>query len=268
MRVKSLLILVFASIVAMAPVHHAAAESVAPERVAITDAGLTLQAYVLKPAGSGPFPVVVAMSDCGGLTGNGNVLRASYQDWAQRFNAAGFAVLFPDGLGSRDLNAKCGAPNPKMRPSREGAADIAAVRQWLTQQDWVVPGRLTLVGWGEGGSAVLWAVRPQVRPGSGPDFRSAVALYPVCQRLARLGWSSRVPMLVLTGSKRDVAATKACQQMVDNAKGRSALAQFSVYPDQADVVGSAEDAAVNSSVVRSLVALGNDSKRVIDWLKR
>jgi dienelactone hydrolase len=100
------------------------------------------------------------------------------------------------------------------------------------------------------------------------DFRSAVVLYPSCAQLSRLGWSSRVPTLVLAGSKKDPGATKACQQMVDNAKGRSALAQLGVYPEQTGVVGSADKSASNSSAVRSLVAWTEGPKRVIDWLKR
>jgi dienelactone hydrolase len=65
---------------------------------------------------------------------------------------------------------------------------------------------------------------------AGPDFRSAVALYPGCRRLSASEWSARVPTLVLVGSADDWAPASACQHMVNSARGRSAQAQIVVYP--------------------------------------
>jgi len=45
---------------------------------------------------------------------------------------------------------------------------------------------------------VLWAVRPQLSSrGTEPDFRSAIAFYPDCRISSGLGWSTRVPTLLL-----------------------------------------------------------------------
>ena len=83
--------------------------------------------------------------------------------------------------------------------------------------------------WGK--RAALWAVRPQLGSlGTGPDFRSAIAFYPDCRLSAGLGWSTRVPTLLLIGANDDVSSPPACRQMIDGARGRSALTRIVVYP--------------------------------------
>ena len=64
----------------------------------------------------------------------------------------------------------------------------------------------------------------------GPDFRSAVALYPGCRRLSNAAWSARVPTLILIGRADDQASAAICQQMVAGARGRSARVEIHVYP--------------------------------------
>ena len=114
---------------------------------------------------------------------------------------------------------------------RERVADIMASRQWLVQQPWAARDRISLMGWANGASALLWAVRPQLSSRNvEPDFRSAIAFYPDCRISSGLGWSARVPTLLLIGAKDDVSSPPACRQMVDGARGRSALARIVVYP--------------------------------------
>jgi dienelactone hydrolase len=154
-----------------------------------------------------------------------------YQKWAELLNKAGFAVLFPDSYGSRNLGPQCRVRERAVHASRERVADITAARRWLAEQPWVKQDRISLLGWSNGGNGLLWAVRPQmaIRDG-GPDFHTAVALYPDCRRNSRLAWSTRVPTLVLIGSADDWSSARECQQMIDVAKGRSALARVIVYP--------------------------------------
>ena len=89
-----------------------------------------------------------------------------------------------------------------MLARRERVADIKASRQWLLQQPWAARDRISLMGWANGASAVLWAVRPQLSSRSiEPDFRSAIAFYPDCRISSGLGWSTRVPTLLLIGAQ-------------------------------------------------------------------
>jgi dienelactone hydrolase len=208
-----------------------ATQSVAAEHVDIPDGNLTLQAMLYRPATPGPFPAVVALHDCGGLNQRPAALTQLYGAWGQHLVARGFAVLFPDSFGSRGLGPQCRVRQSKVRASRERVADADAARRWLQAQTFVRPDHISLLGWANGGTATLWAVRPNlVLHNGGADFRSAVALYPGCRRLRLTAWSARVPTLILTGGADDWTLASTCQQMVAGARGRSARVDIVVYP--------------------------------------
>jgi len=227
MRPKS--VIAFLTLVAVAAPVLAA--PVAPREVEIAEGGLTLRAQLFKPDGDGPFPTVIALHACGGLAGRSEPVLPRYRDWAEQLLKDGKAVLLPDSFASRGLGPQCRVNERKVRARRERVEDIAAARQWLTQQKWVAQDRVSLIGWAHGASALLWAVRPQLTTRSvAPDFRSAVAFYPDCRISAGLGWSARVPTLLLIGGKDDVSSPPACRAMVDGARGRSALTRIVVYP--------------------------------------
>src|SRR3984885_12953101 len=208
-----------------------AAPLAAPQQVEIPSSGGTLHAQLFKPDGSGPFPTVIALHGCGGLNGQSDRIEPRYRDWAEQLLKDGNAVLLPDSYGSRELGPQCRVKERRVLARRERVADIMASRQWLAQQPWVSQDRVSLIGWANGASALLWAVRPQLAPRKAePDFRAAVAFYPDCRISSGLGWSARVPTLLLIGASDDVSSPPACRQMVDGARGRSALARIVVYP--------------------------------------
>ena len=278
MRLKS--VIAFLTLFAVAyPV--LAATAVAPREVDIPEGALTLRAQLFKPAGEGPFPTVIALHGCGGLAGRSEPVLPRYRDWAEQLLEGGKAVLLPDSFGSRGLGPQCRTKERKVRARRERVRDIAAARQWLMQQRWVAHDRISLIGWAHGASALLWAVRPQLRwRGVEPDFRSAIAFYPDCRISAGLGWSARVPTLLLIGAKDDVSSPPACRQMIEGARGRSALARIVVYPgayhdfDRPNlpvraVVGNA-DAALpeRGHLGGNPAARANSQKLVAEWLAR
>jgi dienelactone hydrolase len=208
------------------------AAAAAPELVEIPEGSIRLKSYLYRPAGDGPFPAVVALHGCAGLAGRSGPVASRYRDWGERLAAAGFVVLFPDSFGSRGLPSQCSVRERSVRTARERVADAVATRRWLQNQKWVVANRVSLLGWQNGGGAALWTVRRRARTAaeSGPDFRSAVALYPGCRTLRQTEWSARVPTLVLVGAADDWGPASACEQMVASARGRSAQAQIVVYP--------------------------------------
>jgi dienelactone hydrolase len=209
----------------------AAAPLAAPHEVEIAEGSTTLRAQLFKPEGDGPFPTVIALHGCGGLAGRSEPVLPRYRDWAEQFVKEGKAVLLPDSYSSRGLGPQCRVKERKVSARRERVEDIVAAREWLMRQPWVAHDRISLIGWAGGASALLWAVRPQLSArGAEPDFRSAVAFYPDCRISAVLGWSARVPTLLLIGGKDDVSSPPACRQMVDGARGRSALTRIVVYP--------------------------------------
>jgi dienelactone hydrolase len=257
-----------------------AAQPATPQQVEIPLNSGTLHAQLFRPDGPGPFPTVIALHGCGGLNGVSDQIQPRYRDWAEQLLKAGNAVLLPDSYGSRELGPQCTVKERRVLARRERVADIMAARQWLLQQPWVSHDRISLIGWAHGASAVLWAVRPQLAARkTEPDFRAAVAFYPDCRISAGLGWSARVPTLVLIGASDDVSSPADCRKMVDGARGRSALARIVVYPgayhdfDRANFPLHA--IAVTDASVPERGHLGGDpdaradsQKRVAQWLAR
>jgi dienelactone hydrolase len=253
----------------------------APHQVDISAATGTLHAQLYKPEGDGPFPTVIALHGCGGLGGHSEAVLPRYRDWAEQLLKSGHAVLLPDSYGSRELGPQCRVRERQVLARRERVSDIAASRQWLLQQPWAARDRISLIGWANGASALLWAVRPQYAShGAEPDFRSAIAFYPDCRISSGLGWSARVPTLLLIGAKDDVSSPQACRQMVDGARGRSALTRIEIYPaaphdfDRANLplhaISGSSDAAVpeHGHIGTDAEARADSQKRVAEWLAR
>ena len=258
-----------------------AAPLAVPHQVEIPSGNAVLRAQLYKPEGDGPFPVVIALHGCGGLAGHSEPVQPRYRDWAEDLLKEGKAVLFPDSYGSRELGPQCRVKDRRIYARRERVADILAARQWLMQQPWAAHDRISLLGWANGASALLWAVRPQLSSRHvAPDFRSAVAFYPDCRISSGLGWSARVPTLVLIGAKDDVSSPPACRQMVEGAHGRSAQARIVVYPgayhdfDLANLplraIGPNADAGdpEKGHVGTDTEARADSQKRVAEWLAR
>jgi dienelactone hydrolase len=252
----------------------------APHQVDIPSSNGILHAQLYKPDGDGPFPTVIALHGCGGLAGHSEPVQPRYRDWAEQLLKAGKAVLLPDSYGSRELGPQCRVKERRVSARRERVADILASRQWLVQQPWAAHDRISLLGWANGASALLWAVRPQ-SPSRNvePDFRSAIAFYPDCRISSGLGWSARVPTLLLIGAKDDVSSPPACRQMVDGARGRSALARIVVYPgayhdfDRANfplhaIAGTDATSPERGHLGTDADARADSQRRVTEWLAR
>lgn len=251
-----------------------------PMQVELPAGSLKLHAQLYKPGGSGPFPAVIALHGCGGLAAGQEPVAPRYRDWAEDLVKAGYAVLLPDSFGSREVGPQCREKDRKVHARRERVADVAAAHKWLTAQSWVARERISLIGWAHGASTVLWAVRPQLAVGGKePDFRSAIAFYPECRISSRTGWSARVPTLLLIGANDDVAAPSQCRQMVDGARGRTALTRIIVYPDAPHDFDRAElplraldghDPALpeHGHIGSDAEARADAQKRVAGWLAR
>jgi dienelactone hydrolase len=252
-----------------------------PEPVEFRDEDIALKAVVYRPEGAGPFPAVVAMHDCAGLTNASGAVASKYREWAQLLVRDGFVVLFPESYGSRGLGNQCTVRNRPIRPDRERVADANASRRWLGQQSDVRADHISLLGWSNGGSSVLWTVRPQHKTDDKPDFRSAVALYPGCRRLDSTAWSARVPTLILIGAADDVTPPQDCEHMVAGAKGRSARISMMVYsgafhdfdhPNRPPQVRTGYTVSADGSgrihTGTNTAARADSLKRVPQWLAR
>lgn len=168
--------------------------------------GLTLTAKLYRPAGSGPFPAIVALHGCGGPW------QPRDDDWGHRLAGAGFLVVFPDSFGSRDLGSQCRIRERTIRP-RQRAEDAFATAEWLATRSDVNSNRIGLLGWSNGGSTVLSAARRGRGP-KGVEFRQAVAFYPGCRVYAEAGnYRTRMPVTILHGLADNWTLAEPCKAL-------------------------------------------------------
>jgi dienelactone hydrolase len=253
----------------------------AVEPIELNDLGGGLRGVAFKPEGAGPFPSVVALHGCGGLLNRAGKIVPRFADWGNRLAGAGIGAVFPDSFSWRGIGSQCAVRERKVRSSRERVTDAKAAQHWLQLQAWAKADRISLIGWASGANTALWTVRRAAARGAGTDFRSAVAFYPGCGKLRSVAWSARVPTLILLGRADDWAPPGPCEQMVAEARGRSARAALVVYPgayhefDRPDypvrvVSGLAHsaDGSGRAHVGTNPAARDDSIRRVRAWLTR
>jgi dienelactone hydrolase len=185
-------------------------------------------AYLRRPAGNGPFPAIVALHGCGGLFTRKGEIQSREQDWAQRLNAAGYAVLLVDSFTARGMSEICTVKERAIHP-RDRAGDAAAAAQWLAAQPFIDRLRMALLGWSNGGSTVLWAMREGFMSGDA-DFKVAIAFYPGCRVFAqRSEWRPRSPLSILIGGADDWTEPGPCRELATR-EGVSVVASISMDP--------------------------------------
>jgi dienelactone hydrolase len=193
-----------------------------------------LRGILFKPEGPGPFPAVIALHGCGGLGSNGK-LGARHADWAERLKAEGMLVLFPDSFGSRGLASQCLVADRTVRPSKERVSDTYAARAFLMDRSDVQKDRVSLLGWSNGASTVLWSISSDKKPKDDrPDFHAAVSFYPGCRLVAqaaeRRDFELRLPLLLLIGEADTWTPAAPCRQLVKTATDAGRPAAIVSYP--------------------------------------
>jgi dienelactone hydrolase len=192
--------------------------------------GVELHGALYRPAGAGPFPAVVALHGCGGLYDRNGALNARHADWGERLAAQGFLVLLPDSFGSRGVGSQCSTTSREIRPGRERVADAFAAKAYLQGRPDVKAQAVSLLGWSNGGSTVLYTVASAAHDAADkPPFARAVAFYPGCRVPAERGWRDRVPLQILVGGADDWTGAEACQGLVSAAQARGEPVEIKVY---------------------------------------
>lgn len=197
----------------LVPGHVGAARADALVQVAPHRAGLRpgrcgppLLGYLARPAGPGPFPAVVELHGCGGMSAHDVALAAMLRSW-------GYVALVLDSLGGANT---CQHPGGALGE----AFDAYASLRYLSGRAFVDRRRIAVLGKSMGGVAVLQIVERGLMEQLFPEhFRAAVAYYPQCRYASGI---MIVPTLILVGDRDDWAPAQACRAMLARRAGKGA----------------------------------------------
>ncbi len=176
--------------------------------------------YLSKPDGAGPFPAVVHLHGCTGLT------ERMRRDTAGRMANWGYVSLFVDSFATRGLADDC------VTPPADRHADAMGALSYLATLPFIDPQRIALVGHAQGGAAALQVAseRPY-RLFDMPDglsYRAVVAFYPRCNAARQ---TLALPTLILIGELDAWSPIKLCEWWMQRRDGRGAPVKLVVYPE-------------------------------------
>jgi dienelactone hydrolase len=197
--------------------------------------GEEVQAYIVKPAGNGPHPVIIYLHDCGGLPpevkasefgAQGNSPETSREAfWTSHLLSWGYAVVLVDSYGSRGTKDTC--VDPTFDAAR--VADTYGALAYVAKQPWADPERIGLLGFQTGdvwripapADAIAFVVGPQ-------RFKAAVAFVysPLCGLKSRMA----APTLIINGITAPDAAQR-CPRVTAQQSEGGAPAEERVAPN-------------------------------------
>ncbi len=196
-----------------------------------------IDGYLFRPTGPGPAPAVVFLHGCSGLiSGITHRIVSREVEWARHLNAQGYVVLMVDSLTPRGSGEICSQSGFKLWLYMKRPADAYGALAFLQAQPFVARDHIGVIGWSNGGGAVLFAVgkRSLGRPAAlaAPDFRAAVAFYPGSCDAHRLGsdWTTAIPLLILQGEKDVWTPAGPCKALAEQAAALGGSAEFHAYP--------------------------------------
>lgn len=204
----------------------------APQRV---------EGRLVRPDGSGPFPALVLLHGCHGVS-------PQVYAWARWLADRGYVAFVVDSYGPRKEPADCkDDPSPNATPNTARFDDAIGALRYLQGQSFVIPERVASFGWSQGGQFAMSVIngptleRARARGVALPPvgFAAAVAMYPGgCQDYAKELVVR--PLLLLIGGSDDWTPPRYCREMAANVRGRGADVTLVEYPGAYhyfDVVG-------------------------------
>jgi dienelactone hydrolase len=210
------------------------------------DGATRLTGYLFRPAGRGPHPAIVMLhgrsgsySSPSGGTYTAEALTMRHRMWGNFWAERGYLALHVDSFGPRGYPQ--GFPRhsysdrpPEVNEQRVRPLDAYGALDYLRSRSDVIPDRVGVQGWSNGGMAVLSAMS-QDSPGlarAAPQtgFRAALAFYPSCRVQERQGsYRPYAPLLVLAASNDDEVSPALCQRFAVAAQARGAPVDFVIY---------------------------------------
>jgi len=200
-----------------------------------------------KPAGAGPFPAVVLVHSCGGVS------RPHIRERMRELLDAGFVVLAVDSFNPRGIDKSCGG-NPKQVGTGTTVMDAYAALDHLSKLAIVDKSRIYATGYSWGAVVTPMLASPQSAEvfDSKLRYRALVSNYGACS-FQRSPTANRIrflqndidrPVLMLMASEDKEYKPADCFPMLDELKAAGKQVEWHIYPDthhawdQADHTGS------------------------------
>jgi dienelactone hydrolase len=177
--------------------------------------GSDARAELFAPEGAGPFPAVILLHGCNGVS---PFLRI----WARRFVEWGYVALVVDSFRPRGLTLVC--TQPLLVPPELRALDAFNAADYLRSLANVRADRIGIIGFSHGGWTVMQAVRAGAER---KPFAAAVAFYPWCDTA---GGALTTDTLILIGEADDWTPADRCLRFRELIQPDGRMLRLKTYP--------------------------------------
>jgi dienelactone hydrolase len=220
--------------------------SVTMTKVAFTNSdGQALTGFMFRDSGAiARNAAVVRMRGCSGVWSNGVVntdaqppksaLSHIHRRWGEQLAREGYTALLVDSFTARGLTNECGNGTAGLNEAVVRPRDAMAGRQFLVDNGWAASARIALMGWSNGGSAVMATMdrTNEGQPGARP-FVEAFAFYPGCglinnfggdaSTLAKTTWQPYAPVTIHHAALDPLYTDGRCANRVAGSAGGAAM---------------------------------------------
>jgi carboxymethylenebutenolidase len=224
----------------------AAAETPETVKFASADGRTELTGYLFRPQAPGRYPAVVMMH---GRAGSYSTLKRGRYDaealtlrhrmWGRYWAERGYVALHVDSFGPRGHPGGFAKHSYGSRPAEVSEItvrplDAYGALAYLRGRADVLPERIGLQGWSNGGMTVLstLASRPPglQDPSPANGFRAAMAHYPSCRtQAAEPGYRPYAALLLTVAELDDEVSPAVCRGLAEALRARGADIEFHWY---------------------------------------
>jgi carboxymethylenebutenolidase len=202
---------------------------------------------------------------------NAATLSKRHRMWGAYWAARGYLALLPDSFGPRGVGHGFGRfthGDPERDDVNEKTVrplDAEGALVYLRMRKDVVPQRVVLQGWSNGGSTAL---NVMIRQGARGGFRAALAFYPGCGKAALLENTVRtsVPIAMFLGSDDEEVSPTICQHVAERSLAAGTKLDVTLYPGATHDFDDPGDK--RQSVPANAAAKQDAMRKAIEWVEQ